>query len=1215
MKTMILCEKPSAAGKIAFALSDGKPLQKTESGVPYYIIRRDGKEIIVASAAGHLFVLDTKENTTWTYPVFSVDWHPTYLDKNSYWSKKYFDSIKKLSKGIDEYISATDYDIEGCTPYFEKILVKKGGVTRLMKMGDMVEGVFSEDATIKWKEFEYAIPSRNMLVPCMDPETLMVGFKRIKKVMRRDCDPVILRITMETGRKIHVSKNHPMFILTERGLEVKKAGSLNVGEFVPVVKELPFNESNIKDVDLIENITKRGRTKEYYVYGAGGTIKIMPKEVAEKLKVSRKTAAGWRFYDRMPLWAYMELETNVKNRKFLRIGPMKAKIKIPALIPLNRDVGRLIGYYLAEGCTDTANFIGMYFGPHENRYVDEVESIFFRIFGIRPKKRFRTGMKGTFGEGNGWEIGTKSRILNFIFNEVFDLGHNAYTKKLPDFIFSTPLEFYKNVIDAYLAGDGSLYMTRDRLVISAASKSEDLIEGIHCLLLKMGIESNMVRDRKKNNHFIIIGVKQQLRKMVSYGIDSLIPTPDIKNKLLDVGELDGKRDVFNCLPNFILTGCGVDNQTTRNMKSGHRTSVVSLIETTPFVEKILNSNLHFLKVSKIEDIPISSPYLYDIETETGSFMHGNAVITHNSVIAFNIFRFICGATNGKRMKFSTLTSPDIVEAYESASEQLDFPQIEAGLARHYMDFMWGINATRALSMALRSAGGYKTLSTGRVQGPTLKILEDRQKEIESFVSKPFWIIQLDGILNGEKITALHITGNFWDKPEAEKIFARCKGKSAAVESVEKKKYKQLPPVPFDLTTLQREAYRNFGFSPKQTLDIAQTLYELGAISYPRTASQKLPAKIGYKKIIGALKGLNQYEKLAAILLGKSMLKPREGGKTDPAHPSIFPTPDTPDIKRLNSYQLKLYDLIVKRFLSLFADPAIRESAKIVIDINGEKFVAEGVRTIEPGWMDSYSPYSRFKEAILPDAKKGDAVVVKRLEILEKKTEPPGRYSQASILQVMEKLGLGTKATRAQILQTLYDRGYIEDKSMVVTGLGSAVIGALEKYCPEIVSVELTRNFEAEMEAIMEGQKKREEVIREAEKALRKILVDFKKNEKNIGQELLKGVKIEMKKQSTVGKCNCGGDLVKRDSKGKRFIGCSSYPKCTQTFSLPHFGKLTVLSKKCAKCGLFIVSIKSVGKRMWHLCVRCGFVDSSGEKKPEKAEKKGKETVAPKTQPS
>jgi DNA topoisomerase-1 len=560
-----------------------------------------------------------------------------------------------------------------------------------------------------------------------------------------------------------------------------------------------------------------------------------------------------------------------------------------------------------------------------------------------------------------------------------------------------------------------------------------------------------------------------------------------------------------------------------------------------------------------------------------------------SVIAFNILRFICNVKDGKRMKFSTLTQPDLISAYDKATPHLDFEQIEAGLARHYLDFYWGINTSRALTLSLKHAGGYHTLSTGRVQGPTLNILQKREKEIRSFVPKPFWELEVAGLVNEKSVTALHVTGKFWKRPEAEKIFTKCNGKDGTVIQVLRKEYKQNPPHPFDLTTLQREAYKCFGYSPKQTLDTAQALYEQALISYPRTSSQKLPEKIGYKTIIEALKRQGEYAPLCIQLMQKQFLKPNEGAKVDPAHPSIFPTGAHP--KGLNTYQFKLYDLIVKRFLATFADPAIRERMKALFEINGERFISEGFRTVVPNWIDFYKPYSKFKEILLPPMKKGEALKSTKLQMHDRETAPPSRFTQATILKEMDKLGLGTKATRSTILHTLYERGYIEDKSIIVTKLGDVVIDTLEKYVDEIISVELTKEFETDMEAIRQGKKKIEETIKGAEKTLGTILSTFKTNEAKIGGELLTGLKQFLKDESTVGKCKCGGDLtIKRSRAGKRFIGCTSYPKCTETFSLPHQGSLKIIPEKCKKCGLGVVSVKRKGKRPWKLCVRCGFVN-------------------------
>ena len=567
-----------------------------------------------------------------------------------------------------------------------------------------------------------------------------------------------------------------------------------------------------------------------------------------------------------------------------------------------------------------------------------------------------------------------------------------------------------------------------------------------------------------------------------------------------------------------------------------------------------------------------------------------------STIAYNILRFICGVNDGKRMKFSTLTKNDILEAYKNASEHLDFPQIEAGLTRHTLDFLWGINLSRALTLALEKAKGFWTLSIGRVQGPTLKILKEREKEIESFVPELFWTLELHGLVKGKRITAIHEKERFWEKEQAENIFNKCRSRKPKVESVEKRMIKQSQPFPFDLTTLQRESYRNFGYSPKMTLDVAQSLYEQALISYPRTSSQKLPQRLGLKKIIERLSKQVKYSSLCERLLKKVKLVPNEGKKDDPAHPSIFPTGQLP--KKLNPYQSKVYDLIVRRFLSTFANPALREHITALINVNGEKFKAFGMRTVKPEWMEFYGRYAKFKEQILPEMKKGDTIEKPKVKMDEKETSPPSRYSQASILKTMEDKNLGTKATRAQILHTLYEREYIRGKSITVTALGSAVIEALEKHCPEIISEELTKNFEKEMEMIQDGKKKREEIIGEAKKELERVLQKFKQHELHIGSELKEGVKEFEEVSHYIGVCpKCGGELriLHSHLTGKHFVGCSNYPKCRQSYPLPQKGKITVLDEKCEKCGLNIVQVKQFKRRPWKLCVQCGFVVKKRDK--------------------
>jgi DNA topoisomerase-1 len=281
--------------------------------------------------------------------------------------------------------------------------------------------------------------------------------------------------------------------------------------------------------------------------------------------------------------------------------------------------------------------------------------------------------------------------------------------------------------------------------------------------------------------------------------------------------------------------------------------------------------------------------------------------------------------------------------------------------------------------------------------------------------------------------------------------------------------------------------------------------------------------------------------------------------------------------------------------------------RVEIDVNGEMFIAHGIKTIKANWIDLYQPYAVFREEILPDVSEGDRVKVDDMLLLDKETEPPSRYSQASILKEMETLGLGTKATRAHILQTLYDRGYIKEKSIHVTNIGEAVISALEKYCPEIISVELTNMFEKDMKSVEDGNKKMEDILKDVESKLLSILEVFKKHEKQIGEEILDAVKEYEKEIHTVGNCECGGELriIHSRRTGKRFVGCSNYPKCKNSFPLPQHGWIEVIPRDCKSCGLHLLQVKSKGKRPWRFCIKCGF-ENKIKLKDAKKKEAGKE---------
>ncbi len=569
------------------------------------------------------------------------------------------------------------------------------------------------------------------------------------------------------------------------------------------------------------------------------------------------------------------------------------------------------------------------------------------------------------------------------------------------------------------------------------------------------------------------------------------------------------------------------------------------------------------------------------------------------VIGLNVIRFACKKKDAHRMKFSTLTEPDLIEAYENKMPHLDWGQAHAGETRHMMDWFYGINLSRALTASVKAAGSFKAMSIGRVQGPALKILADRETEIADFRPEPFWEIMLQGSYHREKVEAQHIKGKLFDEKEAQEILKKVKDeKEALVKEVKRLRKPQMPPFPFDLTSLQSEAYQHFHITPKETLALAQNLYLAGLTSYPRTSSQQLDPKLGFTKILQSLGKQPLYEKLCHSLLALKQLKPNNGRKIDPAHPAIYPTGQPP--KELKERERKIYDLIVKRFMATFASPAVRETMEVQLDVKKEIFIAKGTRTVEENWHIYYQPYVKLEEVTLPDMKEGEKVVIKKIEKLDRETQPPKRYNQSSIIKELEKRNLGTKATRAEILDRLFQRGYVEGVQITVSKLGMETIKVLKKHAPTIIDEKLTASFELDMEKVRQGKEKPETVLAKARKFLTTLLTDFKKKEKVIGKELLESIRETQEIQNYIGPCpSCKeGKLNIRFGKFGRFIACGRYPDCRTTFKLPPFGMVKHTEKKCGTCGYPMIQVIQKQKKMQEVCINpnCQSKTSTEEKK-------------------
>jgi len=699
--------------------------------------------------------------------------------------------------------------------------------------------------------------------------------------------------------------------------------------------------------------------------------------------------------------------------------------------------------------------------------------------------------------------------------------------------------------------------------------------------LKPKSNDSEVKDITPKEYSLIITEKPQAANKIATALADSSPR-QIKEGKVSYYELSHKGQK-------IVVANAVGHLFNLNYKAGQKGYPIFELEWTPSYEKksgaFTKPYFNVLKrlAKRAESFTIATDY--DIEGE---------------VIGWNVMRFICNQSTAKRMKYSTLTKPELIKSYNSLMPELDWGQAYAGETRHILDWLYGINLSRALMAAIKTSGSFKILSIGRVQGPALKIIVDREKEISAFKPEPYWQV-FANVEEAKGIKYKH-PKDIFKKGELDSFKDI---KSGIAETTEKQESIS-PPTPFDLTSLQRDAYRWYKISPSNTLRIAQKLYLNGLISYPRTSSQKIPKEIEPKKILKALS--KRFPKETSLA---TRPKPIEGKKSDPAHPSIFPTGEPSD---LQDQEKKLYELIVKRFISCFSPDLITSNkrTKILSDCKEKHiFTASGLKIIDKGWTQVYP--AKIEESKIPDL--SGPVTITKIDFEEKETTPPNRYSPSGLITLLEKKNLGTKATRSSIVDTLFDRGYLDGKSIQATPLGIKLIETLEEYSSIIIDENLTRNIETQMEEIQESKsasllpEKEQKIINEAKTIIEDISKEFKAKESQIGKSLLSGIENQReqeKEQNTIMPCpQCSkGNLQIRYSPKVRgyFVGCSNYPECRATYSLPPGGLVKNTGKKNPEGLSILVSIKK-GKRPWEFPFDPFWKDKNPDYKPKEYKNK------------
>jgi DNA topoisomerase I len=578
-----------------------------------------------------------------------------------------------------------------------------------------------------------------------------------------------------------------------------------------------------------------------------------------------------------------------------------------------------------------------------------------------------------------------------------------------------------------------------------------------------------------------------------------------------------------------------------------------------------------------------------LATGASKFVNACDFDVEGETIGFNLLRYACGGKEGAsfRAKFSTLTEGDLVEAFENLEPQAGQGLARAGRARHTIDFVWGVNLSRALSQSVLDSGHrYRTVSVGRVQGPTLGFLVEREKEIRVFVPVPYW--KVSGVFErgGKKFTVDYSQEKIGRKAIAEKVREECVGKEAIATAVRKRLAQVGPPVPFNIGDLQKEAYRAFGFTPSRTLQIAERLYLGALISYPRTGSQRLPPSVNYRRILQGVGKIPEYS-AASAELQKGEPKPVQGAKDDPAHPAIHPTGEKPH-RALDRSEALLFDLVVRRFLATFGPSARRELVDVSLAVGEHRFRLGGGRTVFPGWMKYYGRYAGYRDEELPQISEGDRLKVVDVHAEEKFEQRPPRYNQSSLLEKMEKDRIGTKATRADIIATLVGREYVSGESMEVTDLGLSVVEMLAKHAPSIISVGLTRSIEERLDGVEKEASNEAELLRGTVRSIAEQLVELNTNEGDVGREIDAALMSTVAKSYVLGRCPVckTGQLkvIRSKASKKRFVGCSNYSSgCRASAPLPQKGTIRTTTKECQRCSWPVIYVMG-GRRPWRLCV-------------------------------
>ncbi|MGC8645125.1 MAG: DNA topoisomerase I [Thermoplasmata archaeon] len=531
----------------------------------------------------------------------------------------------------------------------------------------------------------------------------------------------------------------------------------------------------------------------------------------------------------------------------------------------------------------------------------------------------------------------------------------------------------------------------------------------------------------------------------------------------------------------------------------------------------------------------------------------------------------------KRARFSALTKQDLVNSFNNLVE-VDYNLASSAETREIVDLLWGAVLTRFFSIVTKRLGN-EFISVGRVQSPTLTMLVQREMEIREFVPQSYYEVSV--LINNAKFS---YEGNpIKSREEANQILERIsRSEVAIVKDKLAKERKIYRPVPFSTTEFLREANK-LGVSVERAMEIAESLYQHGMISYPRTDNTVYPRTLNIQNVLSELEGSYLRPEITR-LREESRLIPSRGKVETTDHPPIYPTAGIKKTEMKGDY-FKIYDLIARRFISTLAENAEILDTEYRVTIDGLDFVYTASKAMKPGWMQYYN-LVYYQEKDDPALIVGEKTRFSNAATEEKRTSPPPRYTQGSLVEKMEKEMLGTKSTRHEIIQKLYDRGFIEGNPIRVKPLGMAMGESLLLNSIAVAKPDMTAQLEREMDLIANGEKKKEEVVEDSRKLLLSLLHQLLENSENIKRKFYD----TLNKEKVVGKCpRCGSDLIIDSTRNARFIKCVG-PAADFFQFVPKTGKIEITDQKCPVCGLFLIRVIRKGEPPELRCVdnKCAY---------------------------